>query len=171
MFLFFLLIVCTRVCVYVSLGVGQTQSSVFTIDGNSAIQTNFTNSAYVSTEGTAKTSTSNDGLPSYEEAIGVTVKGPIASQSIPTIEVVNEDVSRDVDDSGGGGGSGVGGASTGCSGRRHRHRRHHHRLNSDRHNENSEPNATEGESRRNRHRRGFRKHLAKIKRRHHTETE
>lgn len=134
------------------------------------MQSNFSNPAYVSTEGSAK-NPSNDGLPSYEEAIGV-VKKPIApnvpvSQSRSTIEVINEDaLARDEGD-GSGGNSGSGGGG----GRRHRHRRRHHHRNHNSHNENSEPNATDNEPRRHRHRRGFGKHLAKIKRRHHTETE
>lgn len=138
-----------------SLCVGPAQSSVYTIDVNDGVQTNFTNPAYVSTEISSKNPSVGDGLPTYEEAIGA-VKTPTA----PTLELVDEDVSTIGDDSGGGG-------------RNRRHRRHRsHRHHSDRHNENSEPNATDSEPpRRHRHRRGFRKHLAKIKRRSHTETE
>lgn len=124
---------------------------------------NFSNPAYVSTEGTTTKNPTNDGLPSYEEAIGV-VKTPTVPAAQSTIEVVNEDASTR--DDGGGDGSGSGGGR-----RHHRRRRHHHRHNQNSHN--SEPNATDNEqtSRRHRHRRGFRKHLAKIKSRHQTETE
>lgn len=126
-----------------------------------AAQANFSNPAYVSTEGSGKNP--NDGLPSYEEAIGVVKSPKPPAQS--TIEVVNEDVStRDGDDGSGSGGNGGSGGS-----RRHRRRQRHHRHH---HNVNSEPNATDGESsHRHRHRRGLRKHLAKMKRRNYTETE
>lgn len=145
---------------------GQIQSSVYTIDVNSGAQANFSNPAYVSTEGSGK-APSSDGLPSYEEAIGV-VKSPIApaSQTRSTVEVVNEgETTRD-----GGDGSGANESTT--DGRRHRRRHRHHRSHHHSHNENSEPNATDSEpSRRHRHRRGLRKHFAKMKRRNYTETE
>lgn len=157
---------CVRVCELDC--VGQIQSSVYTIDVNDAAQANFSNPAYVSTEGSGK-NPSSDGLPSYEEAIGV-VKTPTAppSQARSTMEVVNEDAStRDSGD--GSGGNGNGGATGG--GRRHRRRQRHHRHHNS-HTVNSDPNATDSEqSQRHRHRRGLRKHLAKMKRRNYTETE
>lgn len=117
---------------------------------------NFSNPAYVSTEGSGSKNPTNDGLPSYEEAIGA-VKTPVtpASEARSTIEVLNEDDStRDGD------------VNITHGGRRHRRRHRHHRHHHNSQNENSERNATDSEPRRHRHKRGFR-----FKRRHHTETE
>lgn len=135
---------------------------MYTIDVNSSTPSNFTNAGYVSTEG-AKANQNNDGLPTYEEAISG-VKSPIppplpsapSPTTQPTVEVINEETPN----------------GTSSRGRRHRHRRHRHH-DSDRHNENSQPDAQPEEHRRHRHRRGFRlkRHLAKINRRHHTETD
>lgn len=142
--------------------VGQTRSSVYTIDVHNSTPVNFTNPGYVATEGNVK-SPSNDGLPSYEEAISG-VKTPIAPsapppQPMPTVEVVSEDSSN----------------AASSRGRRHRNRRHHrhHHHQSDGQNENSEPSAAPEEQRRHGHRRGhrLRKHLAKINRKNRPETE
>lgn len=148
LFIFFAFCLCDVSCF-----VGQTQSSVYTIDVNGGMPANFTNPAYVSTEASAKNP--SDGLPTYEEAIGVVKCAPIAPAQ-PTIAVVNEEERDDGD-----------GGQLGNS-RRHRRRRHHRHHS---HNENSEPNAADSEPRRHRHRRGLRKHLLKMKRRQHTETE
>lgn len=151
-------LLCVFLCV---LCIGQAQSSVYTIDVHNATPVNFTNPGYVSTEGTVKSAT-NDGLPTYEEAIGgVKPSAPPAPSSTPstappsTIDVVTED-------------------SNGSSsrGRRHRHRRHHrHHHHTDGQNENSEPSVPEEEQRRHHGRRGLRKHLAKMNRRNKPETE
>lgn len=134
------------------------QSSVYTIDVNTAPPAEFSNPGYVPTEGSTAKSPSNDGLPSYEEAIGG-VKTPIAPAS--RVEIVNEDGTTTRDGNGSGGSS----DNVTTGGRRHRRRHRHHRHRHGAHNENSEPSATDGEPRRHRHRRGLRQHLAKIKRR------
>lgn len=148
---------CLFICIL--LCVGQTRSGVYTIDVRTGAPTNFTNSGYVSTEGTVKAQ-SNDGLPTYEEAIsGVKTPSAPPSSLQPSIELVNEDSQN-------------GGGSSRSGGRRHR-RHHRHRHHSDQqNNENAESNAPD-DSRRHRHRRGFRlkRHLAKINRRNHGETE
>ncbi|XP_031618378.1 uncharacterized protein LOC116337719 isoform X2 [Contarinia nasturtii] len=138
------------------------QSSVYTIDvAHSTPSYNFTNPGYIPTEGAVK-GQSNDGLPTYEEAIAgvktpngpVTTAVPTSPATVAVIDEENENVSS-------------------SRGRRHRHRRHRQQHNSDRQNENSQPDASEEHSRRHRHRRGFRlkRHLAKINRRNHTETD
>lgn len=138
--------------------IGQS-SSVYTIDVHHSSPSNFTNPGYVSTEGGVKSQT-NDGLPTYEEAISG-VKTPIDPVTpmvvVPTVDVVNEENSN--------------GSSSRGRRNRHRHRRHHHQS-SERQNENDQPDAPE-EQRRNRHRRGFRlkRHLAKINRRNNPETD
>lgn len=140
--------------------VGRT-SSVYTIDVHHSTPSNFTNPGYVATEGGVK-SQSNDGLPSYEEAISG-VKSPIVSATptaVPTVDVVNEETIN-------------ASSSSSSRGRRHRHRhRRHHHQNSEQQNENDQPDAPE-DHRRNRHRRGFRlkRHLAKINRRNNPETD
>lgn len=130
---------------------------MYTIDVNHSVPSNFINAGYVPTEGAAKYQT-NDGLPTYEEAIG-SIKNPTVPIAPvlpqPTVDVVNGE-SQNVSSS---------------RGRRHRHRRNRHQH-SERQNENSQPDAME-ENRRQRHRRGFRfkKHFAKINRRNHPETD
>lgn len=147
------------ICFYFCSGQAN-RSSVYTIDVHSSTPTNFTNAGYVSTEGVK--SQSNDGLPSYEEAISgikspdpnpITPSAPMR----PSVEVINEENSN--------------GPSS--RGRRHRHRRHRSNNHSDRHNENSQPDAPQEEHRRHRHRRGFRlrRQLAKINRRNNAETD
>lgn len=147
--------------------VGQTPSSIYTIDVHNSTPVNFTNPGYVSTEATGKNPTSNDGLPSYEEAISgvkasiepIVPTAPQLSQlpqPRPTIEVISEDNSN----------------ASSSRGRRHRHRRHHrHHHHSDGQNENSAPIAPEDQRRH--HRRGsrLRKQLAKINRKNRPETE
>lgn len=135
-------------------------SSVYTIDVHNSTPANFTNSGYVSTEGAVKSNPSNDGLPSYEEAIA-TVKAPAVPapstlQSVTTMEIVNED-SQNVP-----------------TPRGRRNRRHRHNRYAVAQNENSQPVAAPVEEpRRRNHRRGFRlrRHLAKINRRNRTETD
>lgn len=140
--------------------VGQAnRSSVYTIDVHGSNPSNFTNAGYVTTENGVK-SQSNDGLPTYEEAIA-SVKQPITPTAPepprPTVEIVNEE-SENVRSS---------------RGRRHRHHRRHRNQNTEQQNEqSSQPDAPE-EQRRQRHRRGFRlkRHLAKMNRRHNAETD
>lgn len=144
------------ICFYFCSGQAN-RSSVYTIDVHSSTPTNFTNAGYVSTEGVKNQS--NDGLPSYEEAIHG-IKSPDPNPiipSAPSVEVINEENSN--------------GPSS--RGRRHRHRRHRSNNHSDRHNENSQPDAPQEEHRRHRHRRGFRlrRQLAKINRRNNAETD
>lgn len=145
--------------------------SVYTIDVHGSSPSNFTNAGFVSTEGATKTGQHNDGLPTYEEAIGG-VKNPNAIPITPSapagpppptvqssVEVVNEESAN--------------GASS--SGRRHRHRGRRHRghQNADKSNDNSPSEQQPGENRRHRHRRGFRlkHHLDKIHRRNHPQTD
>lgn len=120
------------------------------------------NRGYVSSESTAKVQ-SNDGLPTYEEAVAG-IKNPIVpvpsvAPTLPTAAVINEE-NENISSSRG-------------QHRRHRHRRHRHQHHNLEHsNDNSQPDTSEEHSRR-RHRRGFRlkRHLAKINRRNRPETD
>lgn len=130
---------------------------MYTIDVNNANPTNYANPGYVPTEGAMKAS--NDGLPTYEEAVA-NIKQPIAPIVTeiprPTVEMINEE-NQNVASS---------------RGRRHRHHRRHRNRNGEQANENTQPDGTD-EHRRHRHRRGFRlkRHLAKINRRNQPETD
>lgn len=131
---------------------------MYTIDVHNTNPSNYANPGYVSTEGVTKVS--NDGLPTYEEAIA-TIKQPmvpiVTEISRPTIEIVNEDNET---------------VASSRGGRRHRNHRRHRNRSTEQTNENTQPDTTE-EHRRHRHRRGFRlkRHLAKINRRNQPETD
>lgn len=122
-------------------------SSAYTIEINGSQQQgvipNFTNQGYIMTETTNKSTQSNDGLPSYEEAIGIN-KLPTPVPSTADIQPAEEVVVRDENT------------------RDRRHRRHRHR--------NQQPETDDPQQpqngRRRRRRRGFRlrRHLAKIAR-------
>lgn len=112
-------------------------SRVFTIDvSGQRSPENFTNSGYVSTETTSKSIQQNDGLPTYEEAIGISqttiVPSPVGqSNDLNQFTEVNE-------------------RSHGRHrhGRRHRHRNGNNQRNND---------GVEEEGQRRHRRRGFRR--------------
>lgn len=150
MFRFFLLIV-------IRAGQG---SSVYTIDiGDGQMPSNYLNTGYSVAETGRKTSQPNDGLPSYEEAVGKTapraVVSPVAPPpSAPTATTSAQSVQPAVSAS-----------EISETGRGHWHRRHHRRH---RHHRDDTDSSEPHEDRRRNRRRGFklRRHLAKMGRNH-----
>lgn len=153
---------CNLICELIYLP-GQPASSVYTIDVTRA----HTNAGYISTEGANKTSQqTNDGLPTYEEAIaggkGTVLPTPSTQSVVPSETCIpieaptNENIAIDTGER---------------RGRRHHHRRHRHHRESAAENTDSNGAQNPGEHHRRRHKRGLR-HLTKINRRNrHSETD
>lgn len=127
--------------------------SVYTIDiGDGQMPSNYLNAGYSISETGSKPSHPNDGLPSYEEAVGKTVPlavaplAPAATSSAPTQPTHPTVEASEVNE----------------TGRGHRHRRHrrHRHHNEEIENDDQQPH----DDRRRHRRRGFRlrRHLAKM---------
>lgn len=133
--------------------------------GDGRMPANYINGGYSITETGRKTSLPNDGLPSYEEAIGKTAPRASAPQPPTSIATINESTSPS-----NGSASDVPGTTEPTENgrpRRHRHHRHHRRHRN--HQREDEENVEQRPDERPRHRRrGFRlrRHLAKMGRSH-----
>lgn len=126
---------------------------MYTIDiGDGQMPSNYLNAGYSIAETGRKTSQPNDGLPSYEEAVGKTAPCAVVAAAVPAA-TTSASIQPEVDASV---------ISETDHGRRHRrHRRHRHQ----RHEGDNTENHPHDDRRRHR-RRGFRlrHHLAKMSR-------
>lgn len=132
-------------------GAGQG-SSVYTIDiGDGQMPSNYLNAGYSITETGNKSSQPNDGLPSYEEAVGKPGSSAPAVPPVPAAAASAGSIPPV-----------VAASEISETGRGHRHRRHrrHRHQRDDVDNSEHQPN----DDRRRHRRRGFRlrRHLAKM---------